>query len=357
MTLKPGPTNSLTDLVGLRVGHYTADTDGFLTGTTVIIGDRDGFTAGIDVRGGGPGTHETDLLDPINSVEKVHAIVLGGGSAFGLAAISGVQDSMRSDGVGLEVLPGVVVPIVPGAIVFDLGRSGVVNSTPDAIFGKKAYEAAKSPSGSEKVMTGNVGAGTGAMAGGIKGGIGSASVVLADGTTIAALIVLNSVGSALNSKTGEVYGAAYGLGDEFAHLRRPSAAELASAPGHIALLDNGKFPDALSLNTTIGFVGTDVALTKAQCKKLAGIGQDGLARAIHPVHTMFDGDTIFAGSTGKNPAPNPAQFHEILTVAADCVSRAVAHALLDANSVSTPAITLPSFLDLFPSAVRLLASE
>ena len=350
MSLKPGPTNSLTDLEGLRVGHHTANTNGFLTGTTVIVGEADGFIAGVDVRGGAPGSHETDLLDPINSVQRIHALVLGGGSAFGLAAIAGVQDAMREKNLGLTVMPGVIVPIVPGAIIFDLGRSGTVSSTPDASFGRRAYEDAMSAAGNKKVRTGSVGAGTGAMAGGIKGGIGSASVVLENGTTIAAIIVLNSVGSAINSKSGEIYGAAYGLPGEFDSLKKPAQEDVKNAPPHIALFDNGLFPDVITLNTTIGFVATDATLTKSECKKLAGIGQDGLARAIHPVHTMFDGDTIFGGSTAKRPAPNPLEFHHLLTAAADCVSRAIAHALIDSARVSTPAITLPNYSEVYPSS-------
>ena len=350
MTLETGATNSLTDLEGLRVGHHTAMSDGYLTGTTVIVGEPEGFIAGVDVRGGAPGSHETDLLDPINSVQRVHALVLGGGSAFGLAAIAGVQDAMRAKDLGLTVMPGVIVPIVPGAIIFDLGRGGTVAATPDAAFGIRAYENAMTSAGTEKVRTGSIGGGTGAMAGGIKGGVGSASVVLENGTTVAAIIVLNSVGSAINSKTGEIYGAAYGVPGEFDSLKKPSKEDIEHAPPHIALLDNGLFPESISLNTTIGFIATDATLTKAECKKLAGIGQDGLARAIHPVHTMFDGDTIFGGSTAKRPAPDALEFHQLLTVAADCVSRAIAHALLDSHAVTTPAITLPNYLEVYPSA-------
>ena len=213
-----------------------------------------------------------------------------------------------------------------------------------------AYEDAMTDSGIAKVRTGSVGGGTGAMSGGIKGGVGSASVVLENGTTVAAIVILNSVGSAVNSKTGEIYGAAYGLPGEFDAIKKPSKADVDSAPPHIALLDNGLFPDAISLNTTIAFLATDVTLTKAECKKLAGIGQDGLARAIHPVHTMFDGDTVFGGSTAKRPAPNPMEFHHLLTVAADCLSRAIAHALVDSAPVSTPAMTLPNYFEVYPSA-------
>ena len=350
MTLQPGPTNSLTDLEGLRVGHHTANGDGYLTGTTVIVGEADGFVAGVDVRGGAPGSHETDLLDPMNAVQRIHALVLGGGSAFGLAAIEGVQNAMRAQNLGLTVMPGITVPIVPGAIIFDLGRSGTVTSTPDATFGVHAFEDAMSDAGSAKVRTGSIGGGTGAMAGGIKGGVGSASVVLENGTTVAALVVLNSVGSAINTKTGEIYGAAFGLPGEFDSLKKPSQSDIDNAPPHMALLDNGLFPDVISLNTTIAFLATDATLTKAECKKLAGIGQDGLARAIHPVHTMFDGDTVFGGSTSKRPAPSPLEFHHLLTVAADCMSRAIAHALLDSAAVSTPAIALPNYLEIYPSA-------
>lgn len=345
----PGPTNSLVDVAGLRVGHCTRDEPGWLTGVTVVVAPPGGVIAGVDVRGGGPGTRETDVLDPRNLVDRVHAVVLGGGSAFGLAAADGVMDALAADGIGWPVgEPGQIVPIVPSAILFDLGRGGTWGHRPRAEDGRAAYAGASAAA----VEQGCIGAGTGAKVGGFKGGIGSASVVLASGTTVAALVAVNAVGSAVDPATGLPYAVGLGLGDELAHVGHPSAAELQESRARAeALPPNAGRP---GLATTIGVIATDATLTKAQCQKAAGIGHDGFARALKPVHTLFDGDTLFALATGERPAPDPVEQTLLMEAGADCVARAIVHALLAATSVDRTAdggVALRSWSDAFPSAL------
>lgn len=368
-----GPTNSLHDVAGLSVGHVTLRDQGWLTGTTVVLAPDDGVVAGVDVRGGGPGTRETDLLDPRNVVERVHAICLSGGSAFGLASADGVMRALFDDGVGLAMGgPGEVVPLVPAAVVFDLGRGGVFGHRPDHRTGRQAYKAARqvragavdadadrdadavADAPARRVRTsvaqGVVGAGTGAKCGGFKGGIGSASALLPDGTTVAALVVLNALGEPVDPATGELYARRFLLPGELVDLGVPSAAEVDAARARAAQAP----PQPVGrpgMATTIGVVATDATLTKAQCAKLAGIAHDGLARAVRPVHTMFDGDTFFAAATCARPAPDLFAFHAILEAGADVVTRAIAHALLAATTVTTPAGTWRSYRDAFPSAV------
>jgi len=385
--VRPGPANSLGDVAGLRVGHAQRAGDGYLTGTTVVLAPPGGMVAGVDVRGAAPGTRETELLDPRNLIERVHAIVLSGGSAYGLSAACGVMDRLADGGVGFPAEGG-VVPIVPAAVIYDLGRGGRFRATPDAAFGHAAYDAATSlqvdvsnvhaatsfqvdgPDGHAACggfpggLNGSVGAGTGAVAGGLAGGVGTASVVLPSGVTVAALAVVNAAGSVLDPGSGVLSGTRYGLPGEFDHLGEPSAEEVAAwRPAGVT-----------SLNTTIGVVATDLTLTKAQCGKLAGVAHDGLARAIRPAHTMVDGDTIFAVSTcalppprpeptlygsrpvttpaagapGDGAAPDGAYLHDLLAAGADAFSRAVAHAVLAA----TGRADAPAYLDAFPSALR-----
>jgi L-aminopeptidase/D-esterase-like protein len=358
--VQTGPENSLPDVRGLRVGQVTLAGDGWLTGVTVVLAPPEGATGGIDVRGGAPGTRETDLLDPLNQVERVNAIVLSGGSAYGLATAHGVMTRLAALHRGVQVgpEPSHVVPIVPAAILFDLGRGGVFGNYPGPDAGAAAFDVAQVDAGTPVVDAGNVGAGTGALAGQLKGGIGSASEVLVDsgtsdsgtsgcGITVAALVAVNAVGSVADHRTGLLYGAQFGLPGEFDWLLPPSAEELRANAGW---LDHRRGTGPRPLNTTIGVVATDASLTKAQCAKLAGGGQDGLARAVRPAHSMFDGDTIFAMATGSGPTASPPEFHAILSAAADCFSRAVVHAVLAASCVTTPAGSWPGYLDLFPSA-------
>lgn len=331
-----GPTNSLVDVTGLAVGHCTRRSDGWLTGTTVVLTGADGAVAGVDVRGGGPGTRETDLLDPRNLVERVHAVVLTGGSAFGLAAADGAMAELERQGTGLAVGDtGAVVPIVPAAVCFDLGRGGDLTHRPDATFGAEAVRTASR----QAVGEGCVGAGTGAVAGGLKGGVGSASQALDDGTTVAALAVVNAAGRPFDPATGRLWADAYLLPDE-----RPSAPDGAAAE-RLGAAANTEAP-GIGSATTLVVVATDATLSKAQCAKTAGVAHDGLARAISPVHTMVDGDTAFALATCSRLVPDQAQLHALLTAAADVTCRAVARAVLAADSVSTTAGSWPSYRSL-----------
>ncbi|WP_460444636.1 P1 family peptidase [Angustibacter aerolatus] len=347
--MRAGPTDSLTDVAGLRVGHATRDGVGWLTGTTVVAADPDllpdGVVAGVDVRGGGPGTRETDLLDPRNAVQRVHAITLTGGSAFGLAAADGVLAELERRGTGLPVGPGVVVPIVPAAVVFDLARGGDVAHRPGPAEGTAAVLDALSRNGSGPVDQGCVGAGTGAVAGGLKGGVGSASAVLGGGATVAALVVVNAAGSVLDPRTGRLWGERHLLPGEPAPAVREGA--LAGHLARVAALRRElQRPSAgQALATTLVVVGTDLALDKARCAKVAGIAHDGLARAIDPVHTMVDGDTAFALATGARPEPDAAELHELLAAAGDVVTRAVVHAVLAATTTTTAAGSWPSYRD------------
>jgi L-aminopeptidase/D-esterase-like protein len=350
VTLQPGPTNSLTDVAGLRVGHSTRRDPGWLTGTTVILAPTGGAVCGVDVRGGGPGTRETDLLDPRNLVDRVNAVMLGGGSALGLAAADGIVQSLLSDGHGWQIGgPGQVVPIVPGAILFDLGRGGTFHHHPTRKDGKSAYAAASG----DPVEQGVLGAATGASSGGYKGAIGTASVVLPSGTTVAALVAVNSVGSPVDPRTGELYAVRYGLDGEFDDIGMPSAEEVAAARAY-AEQSAGRAM-RLAQATTIGLIATDATLTKAQCQKVAGMGHDGMARAINPVHTLFDGDTLFTMATGTRPEPDLTEQFLLMMAAGDCVTRAIGHGLLAAESVDCTAqggVALRSWRDAFPSAVR-----
>jgi len=347
--VRPGPTNTLTDVPGVRVGHATRAEPGWLTGTTVVLAPDGGAVAGVDVRGGAPGTRETDLLDPRNLVDRVDAVVLTGGSAFGLATADGVLRRLYAAGRGWPMgAPGEVVPIVPAAVLFDLGRGGAFDHVPDAEDGATALDAAHGGA----VEQGCVGAGTGARAGGLKGGVGSASAVLEDGTTVAALVVVNALGDAVDPSTGELYAARHGLGEELAWLRAPERAEVDAAAERAAVAHADR-PVRPGTATTIGVVATDATLDKAQCQKVSGLGHDGLARALHPVHTLLDGDTLFTLATGGRPAPDLPALHVLMVAAGDCVTRAVAHALLCATSVSNGAVDLSSYRDAFPSAVRM----
>lgn len=361
-----GPSNSIVDVAGLAVGHHQRVGDGWLTGSTVVLAPPEGAVAGVDVRGGGPGTRETDLLDPCNLVERVHAISLSGGSAFGLAAADGVMRWLLGQGHGFPMGgPGQVVPIVPGAVIFDLGRGGRWDATPDASFGAAACKDAVrgretgSDGRASAPALGVLGAGTGGqIAGGLKGGVGSASLVLPDGTTVAALVVLNAVGSTVDPATGELYGASRLLPGDLdglpgvpagARLSRPEHDELAAARARAAELGSAGLPRSLA--TTIGVVATDATLGKAQAQRLAMSGQDGLARSVLPAHSMFDGDTLFGLATGTRPAPDPLAFHLMLQAAADVVTRAIVRATLAADSVTTPTGTWRSYREAFPSAV------
>jgi L-aminopeptidase/D-esterase-like protein len=322
-------------VAGFEIGHHTADGDGWLTGTTVVLA-RDGAVGGVDVRGGGPGTRETDLLDPSTLVQQVQAVVLTGGSAYGLAAADGVMAGLEALGLGFPVgpEPGQVVPIVPAAVIFDLGRGGDFRHRPTAEFGTAALAAARPG----RPATGCVGGGTGAKCGGLKGGFGFADQTLPDGAGVAAAVVVNAAGSAVDPRTGRLWA------DVEHQLPRPTGDERAA----LAAAEAGAAP---SLATTIGVVMTDRALAPAQARKVAAVAHDGLARAVRPVHSMTDGDTVFCLAAGRRPEPtDPAAalegFTALLTAAADVF----AAACLDAMLAATGRGTWPAYTDLVPTA-------
>ncbi|MGW2641238.1 P1 family peptidase [Streptomyces sp. NPDC001348] len=336
--------DALTDVTGLRVGHATRTGDGRLTGTTVVLAPEGGAVAAVDVRGGGPGTKETDALDPRNMVQKVEAVVLTGGSAYGLDAAAGVMSWLEERGRGVRVGPDPahVVPVVPAACVFDLGRGGDFRARPDAATGRAAVEAAAASAPGAPVPQGCVGAGTGAVVGALKGGIGTASTVLGSGVTVAALVVVNAVGSAVDPETGVLYGEFFQGRVEYpeAHVHEAARRRIAESAARNALPP---------LNTTLAVVATDADLSKAQAQKLAGTAHDGIARAVRPVHLLNDGDTVFALATGARPLPaeDPLALNPLLAVCPDLVTRAIARAVRAAEPVSGPGGAWPSYEELY----------
>jgi L-aminopeptidase/D-esterase-like protein len=336
--------DALTDVAGLRVGHATRTGDGWLTGTTVVLAPEGGAVAAVDVRGGGPGTKETDALDPRNVVQKVEAIVLTGGSAYGLDAASGVMAWLEERGRGVRVGPDPahVVPVVPAACVFDLGRGGDFRARPDASVGREAVEAAAAEGLGAPVREGSVGAGTGAVVGVLKGGVGTASTVLGSGITVAALVVANAAGSVTDPETGVLYGELFQ-----GRVNYPEARVHEAARRRIAEAEARNAPPPL--NTTLAVVATDAALTKAQAQKLAGTAHDGIARAVRPVHQLNDGDTVFALATGARAldAGSPLALNEILAAGADTVTRAIVRAVRAASPVAGPGGAWPSYGELY----------
>ncbi|MFH1114958.1 MAG: P1 family peptidase [Pseudomonadota bacterium] len=318
-----GTNNAITDVEGLLVGHFTSVDAA--SGVTVIVCPK-GATAGADVRGSAPGTRETDLLEPWNLVEKVNAVVLTGGSVYGLSTVDGVVRLLAEQGRGFPLEEGHVAPIVPAAALFDLGRGRDYVPSVGPEWGRRACNAAHDG----PVAMGCVGAGTGAVAGGIKGGLGTASEILSSGITVGAIVAVNSLGSVIDPDTGTLW-----------ELRLAADGELGELGTRAVHLPKTEKP-APARNTTIGVVAVDAALTKAQAKKIAQMAHDGLGRSIRPAHTMFDGDTIFALSTGlrdlpEEPgffaAPKAAALNEIGRAAADCMSRAIMRGILAAGSL------------------------
>ncbi|RKN04166.1 P1 family peptidase [Streptomyces radicis] len=346
-----GERDALTDVAGLRVGHAQRIGGGWLTGTTVVLSPEGGAVAAVDVRGGGPGTRETDVLDPRNLVERVDAVLLSGGSAFGLDAASGVMAWLEERGRGFRIgpEPWQVVPIVPGAVLFDLGRGGDWRARPDAALGRAAVEAAAATGPGAAVAQGSVGAGTGAVAGGYKGGIGTASAVLPSGATVAALAAVNAAGSPVDPATGALHGEPGRVPAAATHAE--AARRLDRAMAATATRAAGERPP---LNTTLAVVATDAALSVAQARKLAGTAHDGLARAVRPAHLMTDGDTVFALATGERPGSgggSPIEvalaFNGLLAAGADVLARAVVKGLLAAEGVETPGGVFPSYRELY----------
>ncbi|CAM5560685.1 Hydrolase OS=Streptomyces canus OX=58343 GN=AQI96_18070 PE=3 SV=1 [Streptomyces canus] len=338
--------DALTDVAGVRVGHATRTGDGWLTGTTVVLAPEGGAVAAVDVRGGGPGTKETDALDPRNLVQKVEAIVLTGGSAYGLDAASGVMAWLEEQGRGVRVGPDPshVVPVVPAACVFDLGRGGDFRARPDAATGRAAVEAAAASAFGAEVPEGSVGAGTGAAVGAMKGGVGTASVVLASGITVAALVVANAVGAVSDPETGVLYGELFD-----GRVRYPEERVHDAARRRLAETAAKNAPPPL--NTTLAVVATDAELSKAQAQKVAGTAHDGIARAVRPVHLLHDGDTVFALATGARPldAGDPLALNPVLAAGADVVMRAIVRAVRAAESVEGVGGVWPAYRELYAS--------
>ncbi|WLP91380.1 P1 family peptidase [Gordonia sp. NB41Y] len=365
---RAAPGNRITDVAGITVGHHHRldaevgvggdgpdDPPGFgwATGTTVVriaapTLDGPAPTVAVDVRGGGPGTRETDLLDPSNTVTTAHAIVLSGGSAYGLATADGVMTELEAQGVGLPMdRHGHVVPIVPAAVIFDL-PVGQWTRRPDADFGVHAVRSA-----SADFEIGSVGAGTGARAAGLKGGLGTAGRLIdsgpAAGIRVGAVIAANPVGAVIDPDTGLPWGATA------ADLRRFGLVH----PNADDLRDLSTIATKQTvLNTTIGVVATDAVLAPASVKRVAMAAHDGLARAIHPVHSPLDGDTIFAVATGAHavepspqipPGMNPEAvvLAEICRVAAEVAREAIVSAVVHARAVAD----IPAYTEVAPSVL------
>ena len=331
--------NSITDIPGIKIGH-SQDLEG-ITGCTVILCEK-GATGGVDQRGGGPGTRETDLLKPTNNVEKVHAVLLAGGSAFGLDAASGVMRYLKEKGIGYNA--GVAkVPIVPAAILFDL-NIGSPDAFPDAEMGYLACQKATS----KPPAQGSVGAGTGATVGKLLGmgqatktGIGTASVEVSGGVRIGAIVAVNAVGDVIDPSTNQIVAGVRSL-----------------HKGPISIGGEAMFADALEIlrgqvgrtllalassqNTVIGVVATNAKLTKAHTNKLAQMAQNGVVRAIRPAHTMHDGDTIFALATGAKKAD--------INIVGAFAAQVVTQAILNAVNAATSLGDIPAASDLTPSS-------
>ena len=315
-----GPRNAITDVPGVRVG--SADDADVRSGVTVIVPDQPAVAA-VDARGGGTGSRETELLDPAATVEECHAIVLSGGSAYGLDAAGGVMTRLREHGRGLAV-GDAIVPIVPAAILFDLLNGGDKEWGDAPPYRDLGYAAAAAAG--DEFALGNAGAGLGATAGPLKGGLGSASVVHEDGVTVGALAVVNCLGSVLMPDSPTFWAWPFERDGEFGSQAPPPA----DLPRDLEYA----FDVPTGASTTLAAVATDAALTKAQAKRVAIMAQDGLARAIRPVHTPLDGDTLFVLSTGARPLGEPlVDIPRIGMLAADCVARAIARGVYEADGV------------------------
>ncbi len=313
------PKGAITDIAGIKVGHFTDKRRP--TGCTVILTEA-GATAGVDVRGASPGTRETDLLNPVNTVQQVHAVVLAGGSAFGLDTATGVMRWLEERKIGFDTTGG-RVPIVPAAVLFDL-PVGDPKIRPDAEAGYQACKAASA----DKPAEGNFGAGAGATVGklfglnrAMKSGIGTSSIKLPTGITVGAIVAVNAVGDVFDPQTGRI----------IAGARTPDGKALVNTMA--AILRGEEPPSPLTgSSTTLGIVATDAALTKVQATKVAQMAHDGLARTINPAHTAFDGDTIFALSTGRSA--QPANVTLIGALAAEAIAQAVVRAIKAARGIA-----------------------
>lgn len=319
---------AITDVSGIRVGQVQKSGDGWLSGVTVIL-PPPGTVGSVHVQGGGPGTHETDALDPTTLTSFVDAVVLTGGSAYGLVAAHGAQRWCEENGRGFEV-PGGVVPIVPAAAIFDLGRGGDFQARPDAGMGYEATAAAFAQTDGHDVERGNVGAGTGAaMARTYKGGVGTASITLENGVVVGALAVVNALGLPFDSHSGNP---------------EPSARSVVPPlDARFRVPDSPPDAGGQQLNTTLVVVATNAVLDKAECKRTSSAAHAGIARALNPSHTLADGDTVFTLATGEiklDRSSEEARMLSLITLqsaAADVVRLAILDGVDSAEAVSTPA--------------------
>ncbi|GIL00825.1 MAG: peptidase T4 [Alphaproteobacteria bacterium] len=319
---RPGPRNLVTDVAGLAVGNSRDER--LKSGVTAVVCDEPAVAA-VHVMGGAPGTRETDLLAPENTVERVDAVVLSGGSAYGLDAAAGAQAWLRGQGRGLDV-GGHRVPIVPAAILFDLANGGDKDWGLHPPYRELGHAAAAGVGRSFEL--GSVGAGCGATTAGLKGGLGSASALLGDGATVGALVAVNPIGSVIVADTGRFWAAPFEVEEEFGGRGLP--APMPPGASEIRL----KYRDALPAlsSTTLAVIATDATLSKAQAKRLAVAAHDGFARAIWPAHTPHDGDLVFALATGRRAAPADAHaFVDLCAAAAATVARAIARGVYAAT--------------------------
>lgn len=319
-----GTHNALTDVGGILVGNYT-DNEA-VSGVTVVLCPK-GAVAGVDIRGSGPCTRETDLLSPQNLIQKIQAVVITGGSVYGLSTADGVVQWLAQKGLGFPLVGKHVAPIVPAAALYDLGLGRQFVPPISAEWGRLACEAASTG----PILTGCLGAGTGATAAGIKGGLGTASLVMDSGVTVAALVAVNPHGSVVNPETGRIWEENLEIDGEFGDSVK-RAVKMPPMPDYRA-----------GQNTTIGVIATNAALAKVHVLKIAQMAHDGMARAIRPAHTMFEGDIIFCLSTGEKKLPetsgsymDPHALHlsELGHAAANCLSRAIIHGVLNAHSMA-----------------------
>ena len=324
-----GPRNLITDVEGLRVGNAQDDT--LKSGCTVLVGDEP-FTAAVHVMGGAPGTRETDLLAPDRLVQQVDALVLSGGSGFGLDSSSGVADGLRRMDRGF-VIGAVKVPIVPGAILFDLLNGGDKSWTDNPY--KPLGEAALKDA-STSFPLGTVGAGTGATTRELKGGLGSASVVLDNGITVGALVAVNAIGSVIQQEQKHFWAAPFEVDGEFGG-KGPAT--------NVDPFQNLKPYENLTsgTNTTIAIIATDADLTQAEATRVAIAAHDGMARAIVPRHTPYDGDLVFVAATGKRPLTDKNDIMQLGHAAANCLTRAIARGVYEATAAAGD--TLPTWRD------------
>lgn len=337
MKVRAGPRNLITDVDGILVGN--AENHAVKTGSTVLYGEQP-FTANVHVMGGAPGTRETDLLEADKLVSQVDALVLSGGSAFGLDAASHVATLLRSEDRGLAV-DRVKVPIVPAAILFDLLNGGDQNWVKNPWFdlGGKAFHAK-----GRDFDLGSVGVGFGATTADLKGGLGSASIALENGISIGALVAVNSLGSVIQQGSPHFWAAYHEMDEEFGGFGpSPNHIDISDIPSKMNRRDVGE--QAANGNTTIAIVATDAALDKAQCKRMAVAAHDGMARAIWPSHTPFDGDLVFALGTGTQPALPESEMMALGHYAAVCLARAIARAVWHATPAEGD--LLPTFAEKF----------